>query len=420
VKRWLPFTPALGALVLEGLFSRLSFGLISFALPLYARHLGLSLSQIGVLVALNTGVSLALKPLMGLVADRWGRRRTLLAGIGLRSVVAGLLGVVSAPWHLYAIRGVHGISMSLRDPSVNALIADEGGEQRVATAFAWYQTAKSLAGQLSKSAAGFLLALTASDFQVVFLTAFGLSVLPALVVALFVKPDRLTSRPAAVEPPPEPAAGARRPNTLSFMGLGFLIRGSADMVDGLVPIIAIEYAGLTPGETGLIYAAGSAVLVFSGPLFGWLADNVSSMRVLSIRGLANAVSSVLYALVPGLWGMLAAKTLDDLGKAAYRPAWGAVMARVSAADPGSRARTMGWLTVGEDVGSVLAPALAGFLWTTWGLGVAMAVRAALALGTEAYTLMMSTHPGPGTTVRPRRAPEIPTPRAPPPVPPPAR
>src|SRR2546428_2258317 len=91
------------AIVGEGLLSRLSFGLITFALPLYARHLGFSLSQIGLLVALNTTVSMALKPLTGWVADRAGFKRTLLAGIGLRSVVSGLFGLASAPWHLFAI-----------------------------------------------------------------------------------------------------------------------------------------------------------------------------------------------------------------------------------------------------------------------------------------------------------------------------
>jgi MFS family permease len=372
-------------LVLEGLFARLSFGLISFTLPLYARHLGFTLSEIGVLVALNTGVSLAMKPLMGAVADRVGTRNTLLAGIGLRSVVAGLLGFVSAPWHLYAVRGVHGLSMSLRDPSVNALLAEEGGDKQVASAFAWYQTAKSLAGQLSKSAAGMVLAMTASDYRKVFLIAFALSILPGLVVSLYVK----RRGPA----PPAPrlalvtgeAPVARRPNVVPFMGLGFLVRGTADMVDGFVPIIATEYAGLTPGQTGLVYAVATGVLVMSGPLFGWLADHVSSGAVLSVRAAANTVSSAVYAMAPGPAGVLAAKTLDDMGKAAYRPAWGALMARVSSADPASRARTMSWLTVGEDLGAVLAPAVAGIVWSTWGLPVVMAARAGMALLTEAYT-----------------------------------
>src|SRR5690242_21767529 len=40
------------AITAEGLLSRLSFGVIGFALPLYARHVGLSFTQIGIFVCL--------------------------------------------------------------------------------------------------------------------------------------------------------------------------------------------------------------------------------------------------------------------------------------------------------------------------------------------------------------------------------
>ena len=66
---------ALSALVAEGFLSRLSFGIIGFTVPLYAYRLGLGLAEIGLLASLNTVVALALKPIMGAVADRVGRKR---------------------------------------------------------------------------------------------------------------------------------------------------------------------------------------------------------------------------------------------------------------------------------------------------------------------------------------------------------
>ena len=48
--------PSLLAIVIEAIFSRFSFGVISFALPLYAHHLGLSLTAIGVLMSVNLSV----------------------------------------------------------------------------------------------------------------------------------------------------------------------------------------------------------------------------------------------------------------------------------------------------------------------------------------------------------------------------
>jgi len=53
---------ALLAIVAEGFFSRLSFGLITFALPLYAREkFGLSLAEVGLLAAFNQIVAILLK-----------------------------------------------------------------------------------------------------------------------------------------------------------------------------------------------------------------------------------------------------------------------------------------------------------------------------------------------------------------------
>src|SRR5438105_14974249 len=155
---------SLVAIVGEGLLSRLSFGLISFTLPLYARHLGLSLAEVGVLAALNSAVAVGLKPLAGWAADRFGLKRIYLVSIAIRSLVSLLLGFATVPWELFAIRSAHGLSMSLRDPSANALIAEHGGEKSVASAYAWYQTARSVASSVSKAVAGILLTVTAANY----------------------------------------------------------------------------------------------------------------------------------------------------------------------------------------------------------------------------------------------------------------
>src|SRR5438874_1578007 len=287
------------AIVGEGLLSRLSFGLISFTLPLYARHLGLSLTEVGMLAATNSAVAVAAKPLLGWVADRFGLKRTLVAAIGLRSLVSLGLDFASAPRDVFAVRGGHGLSMSLHDPSVDALIAEHGGKKSVASAFAWYQTARMVAGSLSRALAGFLLALTAANYPLVFFIAFALSVLPLLVVSRCVRDER------------DATHGSRNPES-------------------------------------------------------------SRER-----------------LAPTFVGVGIAKPADDMGKAAFRPAWGALMAHISSFDKRNRARTMSWMSMGEDAGAVVAPVLAGLLWSTWGITVLMALRALLAIATEVYALSIT-------------------------------
>src|SRR5207249_10583872 len=95
---------ALLAIVAEGFLSRLSFGLISFALPLYAYRLGMKLSEIGILSSINLVVAMAVKPLMGAMAERFGVRRSFTAGTSLRSAVSLALGSGSSRWQLLVFR----------------------------------------------------------------------------------------------------------------------------------------------------------------------------------------------------------------------------------------------------------------------------------------------------------------------------
>jgi MFS family permease len=374
------------AIIAEGLFSRLSFGIIGFALPLYARHLGLSYTQIGILVSLNSGVALCFKPMLGWVGDHFGLKRTFVTSIAMRSLVSLLLAFVTGPWALYAIRGLYGVSMSLRDPSANGLIAEHGAKRSVASAFAWYQTARQVAGSLSKALAGILLAISASNYSLVFVIAFAVSLFPVILVMMFVKEPAAehTKPPHQGERAENLAVAMPRTSVLPFVGFGFLVAGTAEMLSGLFPVIATEYGHLTKAQAGLIYAISTLIAVLSGPVFGWLADNVSRKLTLLVRSVANTLSSALYLLWPSFLGMGMARTIDDVGKAAFRPAWGALMAQISGADRGSRARTMSWLSMGEDAGGVAAPLMAGFLWNTWGIVALMSARILLAIITELY------------------------------------
>lgn len=392
---------SLFAIVAEGFLSRLSFGLISFALPLYARHLGLSLTEIGFLVALNEAVALALKPIMGWTSDRFGLKRSFTTAIGLRSLVALLLAFARSPWELYAVRTVHGMSKALRDPSASALIAEQGGKKAIASAFAWYHTAKIVAGSLGKALAGILLTLTASNFSLIFTFSFLISGLPLYAVVRYVRGGNLqdeeatgTSKLTEASPHDQEEGiptSSSQPKLvlLPFTVLNFLISGTAEMLKGLFPILATEYAGLSEAQTGLIYMASTLVVLVSGPLFGWLSDNGRRELVLLVRSAGNTISSIVYIFAPNFAGFITGKLVDDIGKAAFRPAWGSLMAHISSFDKRRRAQTMSWMILGEDAGTIAGPILAGFLWSTWGLTIMLSTRVLLAIVTEVYTTFLN-------------------------------
>ena len=386
--------PALMALVAEGFLMRLSFGIISFALPLYARRLGLSLAETGALIAVTGIVKVALKPVAGWLADRVGSKRGLVAALVLRSCVSFLFAFASAPWQLYSIRTIHGLSTSVRDPAVNALIAENGDEKAMGSAFAWYFTAKSMANALGKAIAGALLTLTGSNFFAVFLITWGISSL-TLPAVIFLVPGVDRRRAAEREDEPTLAGngagmGAQGPRpspyskVFAVVGLGFLISLTASMIDRFYPILATEYAHMTEAQAGAVYLASALVTLVAGPLFGWLSDRFGRKPTVAVRSMANAGSSLLYLVAPNPGGFTAGKLLDDGGRAGFRPAWGALKADVSSLKRSQRAQMMGLMDVGDDAGDVVGPIGGGLLWDTWGIVGLLGTRIALAIMTEVY------------------------------------
>ena len=400
--------PALLAIVGEAFLSRLAFGVMAFALPLYARSLGMGLAEIAVLVSANMAVAILLKPYAGHLADRLGHKRGAVLAIAGRSALTLLFAFAGAAWQLFGLQTARGVAKSLRDPSINALIAEHGGKRRIASAFAWYKTATSAAGALGKALAGVLLTLTASDFPQVFLAAFLLSVLPLVAVLRWLPetaPDAATSGDATAPPTAGGGGGSgtrARPGERLWpvMGLGFLLSGTANMLRSLFPILAVEHGGLSEAETGVLYLLATAVTLLAGPAFGWLSDNVSRKLVLMARGIANITSSAVYLAFPTFAGFAVGKAVDEAGKAAFNPAWGALMAEISGRDRARRGQTMGWLDAADDAGAIAGPLLAGLLWSAWGVGALLGVRIGLAVATEVYAMLLFPHARrvPGTGV----------------------
>lgn len=382
--------PTVAAVSAEGFLTRLGFSMVSFALPLYALSLGMGIGEVGLLYALRTATTILVKPVMGWAADRFGRKRTLVAAVALRCLIGLLFAFASRPWHLYALRILHGTMSAARDPSATALIAEHGDKRKMASAFAWNTTARELGRSFGYGVAGLLLQATGS-YRLIFLAAFFTSCAALVTVVRYVRESGETEARPAVPPLESPRhhdSRTRHRGLLAYATFGLMVAGSAEMMRGLFPVIAIQYAHLTEGEAGLAASASSIVILVAGPLFGWLSDNVSRKLALGARSFANTFSSLMYIFFPSFGGFVAARMLDDTGKAAFRPTWGAILAEVSEVDPARRASTMSFIDTASTVGEALGPLGAGLLITGFGIPAMLGVRAALAVVTELQAVRM--------------------------------
>jgi MFS family permease len=383
--------PTVAAVSAEGFLTRLGFGMISLTLPLFALSLGMSLAEVGFLYALRSIAVIAIKPVMGWAADRFGRKSTLIVAVVLRCLIGLLFVFATQAWHLYALRILQGAMTAARDPSAAALLATHGKRTSMASTFAWYSTARDVGRSLGYGAAGLLIAMT-GGYRQVFLIAFLTSCIALLTVLKYVT-EAPAGTPSLARSAPKQASQDSVRNLvplyarlLPFAGFGLMVASSAEMMQGLYPVLATEYAHLTEAQAGLAVSASSVVILLAGPLFGWVSDHVSRKLALGARSVANTLSSVLYIVAPTFAGFMVAKVVDDAGKAAFRPTWGAILAEVSEIHPQHRARTITFVDSASSLGEVVGPVVAGLLLASIGIPGMLAARALLALLTEAHAV----------------------------------
>lgn len=387
----------LATVITEGFLGRLTFGMVSFALPLYANKLGLSLSAIGLLVSLRAVAVLPLKPVAGWLTDHIGVRRVYLSGLFARTLAAVVLLVAGGFAGLMFVRLLQGASAAGRDVgSLGVIVRD--AQNRVGTMYSWYATVKRVGSVAGAGLAGLVISASWGGYGTLFGLVLAMSVLPLLAAWVGTRevPDTEVSIPpesAVTNPEDETPRAGRVADVISLLrefagpvSVGTLVTTSAYMVHGIFPILATRYAGLSVAQAGVIYSLSAAVFLVAGPAFGWIVDRYGRLPGIAWRSAANIGSSFMYLAFPSFLGLAAARSFDDSGKAAFQPAWASAIAGFAAKDPPRRGRRLGVLDTSQDVGEAIGPALAGVLWQTGGVAALFGVRIAIAVVAELMAL----------------------------------
>jgi len=204
------------------------------------------------------------------------------------------------------------------------------------------------------------------------------------------KKDKTSAAAAGLDSPD------KEPNVWAFSLLGMALTAPAYMVTGEFFVILAVKLEVTTGALGWIKILAETVtpLLF-GPFFGWLADRIGAGKVIALRSLANLATSALFWITPWFAGtallglmMGIARGVDEMGKAAFKPTWGAIAAKVSSFNLAKRGKTMGILEGGVDASDLVFPVIAGVMLQYLSLGPLMLARGVLALAAEVYGFLL--------------------------------
>src|SRR5215468_7589957 len=139
-----------------------------------------------------------------------------------------------------------------------------------------------------------------------------------------------------------------------------------DMVGGamvfpLIPFYALKFHA-SPTTIGMIIASFFVAQLISAPIWGRVSDHYGRRPALLIGLGASTAAFFLFGFANTVWLLFLCRVVQGLGGGTT----GVLQAYVSdTVPPEDRARSLGWLSAGTNVGTMLGPVIGSFA-TYWG------------------------------------------------------
>ena len=369
--------PKDGVLLFVSRFTRLfAYGALSVILMFYLVSLGLSETQVGLLLTLTLAGDMAISLLLTTRADRIGRRRMLIvgailmAGAGLAFastknlvflIIAGTIGVISPSGHEV------GPFLSIEQAALSHVVSARSRTE----VFAWYTLTGSLATALGAlcggTAAGIVqkIWLSSNSYRVVVLLY---AVLGLALALLFTRLSFSTE----VEPSAARGSGV---STRDFLGVG----RSRSIVLKLSSLFALDSFGggfvvqsfaaywfylrfgVAPAKLGLIFFWANVLAGISALMASRLATRIGLVRTMVVTHLPSNVLLILVPLMPNLTlAVLVLLMRFSISQMDVPTRQSYTMAVVR---PEERSAAGGITGVARTAGAAISPIFAGFLFS---------------------------------------------------------
>lgn len=335
----------------------LSNTLINAPLPDIVADLGVPDERVGLLVASGTLSGIVMAPIIGLLADRYGRRPVLVPCLLLFGV-AGLAGAAAPTFEaLLVARLLQGFGSAGLINLAVVLIADSWDGTQRAKVIGQNAAVLTVGLALLPAVGGGLAQIGGWRWA---FAPFGIALVTAVAVWAYV-PDRVVLDPPTLGGQIRAAAAVvRQPvvaASVAFGGVLFVLIFGLFLTT--LPLLLEDRFGLDAGQRGLVLAApalGSATVAL---LLGRLRRRFGARRLLRVATALFAVAFLTVGLAPALLVLLGGALLYGLGEGSAIPTVQDLVA--GAAPDESRGAVVAVWVGSARLGQTVGPLLAGVL-----------------------------------------------------------
>lgn len=334
------------------------------AIPLRIRELGGSKAEAGWFLSVYTFASAFSAPVMGSIADHFGRRRFLITASTLFVAFSAAYGIVRNLPLLFLIGAIHGAVWSGLMASASAIMSDYIPESRRTQGMAYWGLSSSSAIAVGPAVGIWMFFHFGWTRLCIELTS--VSVLMVLG-ALLLRADE--TRPVSRRLAVSDAWDWRVITTTLTLAVASFGYGG---MTSYAAIIALE-RHITPPA---IYLTTYAIsLVLFRVCFSHLGDRIGPKRMLYPGLVTIPIAFAWLGIAHTRWEMIASATLFGIGWGALYPAFVTII--LGGTNPARRARTFGSIVWAFDTGIGLGSFVIGVIGQHYGLSTAFLVAAAL-------------------------------------------
>ena len=381
---------AIWVLGFVSLLMDVSSEMIHSLLPVFlVTGLGASVLAVGLIEGAAEATALIVKVFSGALSDYWGRRKPLaVLGYGLGALAKPLFALAAGSGLVLAARLIDRVGKGIRGAPRDALVADIAPPAVRGAAFGLRQSLDTVGAFVGPLLAVALMLAWANDFRAVFWVAVVPAALAVLLLLLGVSEPARDGRRPAVNP-------IRRAQLRRLSGAYWWVVGVGAVFtlarfSEAFLVLRAQQGGLPVAATPLVLVAMNVVYALAAYPFGRLSDRVSHRGLLA-AGLIVLLAADL-ALATGdhwawvwsgvaLWGLHLGITQGLLAT---------MVADTAPAD--LRGTAYGFFNLVAGIAMLVASALAGLLWDTFGASLTFVVGAGFCVLAMAVLALASRAP----------------------------
>lgn len=346
------------------------------ALPSIVSGVGVSSSDVGLVMAAYTLPAVFLLPIAGVLTDMYSRRMVLLPSLLLFGVAGVAIAFVDSFAAILALRVLQGVGGAAIIPVAITLIGDLYTGETGSSAQGIRLSANGISSIALPAVAGFLAGIA---WYHPFLL-YGLAIPAAILTYVYVPETLQKANPTSVVEEIREYAGAIRIE-MSDLDMAILLVGgffqgfSYYALLTFVPLFAVDSLQATVFLAGAVLSARGVARIVLSPASGTLLRYVSRKTALVGSLAITTVGIGLIGLSPSVLWLAALIGLFGIGDALFTPVHRDAITELASEE--RRAGVVSGMVILRQAGTTLSPPLFGLLLLVTGFGTLFVLAAAV-------------------------------------------